>query len=531
MNDNTVDVAIVGGGLAGLTLALQLKQKRPETSIAVFESRKHPVPEAAHKVGESTVEVGAHYFSRVLGLQDHLKDRQLPKLGLRYFFSHGDNSDIAERVELGGNVYLPTPSYQIDRGRFENFLGEEVVKHDVLFMTGMPMNSLTLDHEAGHTVTVRSGKKSEMTWAARWVIDATGRAETVKSMLDLKQKIQHQGNSAWFRIADKVRIDDWSDHAGWKEQGGGESSRWLSTNHLMGPGYWVWLIPLASGSTSIGLVADPALHPFEEYDDLDKLWKWFDRHEPQCAERLRPYRDRIQDFYAIEKYSYSATKVFSSERWCLTGEAGVFIDPFYSPGSDFIGLANTFITELVTSELMGENVSMKARWFNDVFFLFFKNNLALYEQQYPLFGNALVMSYKIIWDFSYYWAIPAYVFFKDRLCDLEMYGKCRGLFERAGDVNRSMQDQLRSWSGQNGRHLKPGFVDLPGIPFMRDLNSNLRDHGAAVDIQEQLTRHVSFLEKLAACIEGRMKSDDRDLSTDELIPTDEGSRLSECLRA
>ncbi len=32
--------------------------------------------------------------------------------------------------------------------------------------------------------------------------------------------------------------------------------RWLSTNHLCGPGYWVWLIPLASGSHSVGIVAD-----------------------------------------------------------------------------------------------------------------------------------------------------------------------------------------------------------------------------------------------------------------------------------
>src|SRR5262249_4086956 len=81
------DVAIVGGGLAGLTLALQLKKARPATSILVIEKQKHPVPEAAHKVGESTVEIGARYLRDILGLREHLETQQLIKYSLRFFFS------------------------------------------------------------------------------------------------------------------------------------------------------------------------------------------------------------------------------------------------------------------------------------------------------------------------------------------------------------------------------------------------------------------------------------------------------------
>ena len=66
------DVVIAGGGLAGLTLALQLKARFADLDILVLERRTHPVPEAAHKVGESSVEIGAHYFSEVLGLKAHL---------------------------------------------------------------------------------------------------------------------------------------------------------------------------------------------------------------------------------------------------------------------------------------------------------------------------------------------------------------------------------------------------------------------------------------------------------------------------
>ena len=66
--------------------------------------------------------------------------------------------------------------------------------------------------------------------------------------------------------------------------------RWLSTNHLMGRGYWVWLIPLGSGSTSIGIVADDDLHPYSRINRYERALEWLREFEPQCAavvEQLR----------------------------------------------------------------------------------------------------------------------------------------------------------------------------------------------------------------------------------------------------
>ena len=61
------DVAILGGGLAGLAGSLQIKLARPQTSVFVADSRPGDAPEAAFKVGESTVEVSSRYLRDVLG--------------------------------------------------------------------------------------------------------------------------------------------------------------------------------------------------------------------------------------------------------------------------------------------------------------------------------------------------------------------------------------------------------------------------------------------------------------------------------
>ena len=84
------DVAIAGGGLAGLTLALQLRRRANAEGLAplrivVIERTQRPLPTACHKVGESSIEVGSHYLDTVVGLREYLDQNHLKKNGLRFF--------------------------------------------------------------------------------------------------------------------------------------------------------------------------------------------------------------------------------------------------------------------------------------------------------------------------------------------------------------------------------------------------------------------------------------------------------------
>ena len=104
----------------------------------------------------------------------------------------------------------------------------------------------------------------------RWVVDASGRAAVLKRRFGLGVEVNHHCNAAWFRIGRRIEIDDWGSSDEWRSRVP-SGTRWQSTNHLMGPGYWFWVIPLAGDSTSFGLVADPDLVPFEEMRRFEPL--------------------------------------------------------------------------------------------------------------------------------------------------------------------------------------------------------------------------------------------------------------------
>ena len=113
--ESRFDVVIAGGGLAGLTLARQLHLEAPTCACWCARSGTHPVPEAAFKVGESSVEIGAHYFRKVIGLEPLLRRDHLPKLGLRYFFPYGQqpryrHARRARRRRLPARAVVPARS-------------------------------------------------------------------------------------------------------------------------------------------------------------------------------------------------------------------------------------------------------------------------------------------------------------------------------------------------------------------------------------------------------------------------------------
>lgn len=492
----TYDVVIPGGGLAGQTLARQLKRARPSLRVAVLEKHAFPVPEAAFKVGESTVEIGAHYYRDVLGLKDHLERAQLPKLGLRYFFPAGDNRDLAPRVEVGGTFFPDVGSHQLDRGRFENYLAAENAAIGVDVLDGCRVEDVSL---ADRAVTYERGGERR-TIRGRWIVDASGRAGLIRRQLGLGHPVTHDTNASWWRYSERLAIDDWSDVPAWRTRVP-TGERWLSTNHLMGRGYWVWFIPLGSGSTSVGIVADAKLHPFSRINRFEPALDWLREYEPQAAAVCEAKRHLLQDFRALKRYAYGCRQVYSHDRWALTGEAGLFTDPFYSPGSDFIGIGNTFITDLVFRDLDGEDISLRVDRYNQIFLDLFGAFLQLFDGQYPIMGNAQAMTAKIVWDNASYWGFNALLFFNRKYVDLAFMARISVLFRRFQVLHHRMQAFVRQWDDMDQREWRDAHVNLLSITFMYELQSGLAAPHSDATLAAQLERNMSVLEALASAIE------------------------------
>jgi hypothetical protein len=349
------------------------------------------------------------------------------------------------------------------------------------------------------------------------VVDASGRAGLLKRKLALGKKCGHQANAVWWRYDRHIKIDQWSSDRAWQAQNNDLGQRWLSTVHFMGAGYWVWFIPLSSGSHSVGIVADGKLHPFATMSSYGKAMDWLSKHEPQCAEKLAGRDGQVQDFLGLRDFSYSCQQVYSADRWALAGEAGAFLDPFYSPGSDYIGMGNTFIAELVRRDLDGLPIATHAAFFDRLYFTFFENHLTLYEDMMPLFGDAKVMALKIVWDFAYYWAVPASFFFHRRLTDLMAFAGARATLDHSGALNREIQQLFRAWHRSSG-DIACTFIDIPAIPFMHALNRGLQDRLDEVQFRDRLQDNLALLDRLAGEILAFAKLDDPSLSLASLRP-------------
>ena len=492
------DVAILGGGLAGLTLALQLRQRNPKLSVTVLERRAHPVREAAHKVGESTVEIGAHYFADVLGLREHLEAEQVRKYGLRYFFTDRQY-DVHACSEMGVSRLLPTPSWQLDRGRFENFLGDRAREAGVRFLDEAVVRTLELSEtDAPHAVQFdHAGTRHSL--QARFVVDASGRAGLIKRKLDLAMPNDHDANAVWWRIDGQTDLDLWSDDPHWRQRFA-PARRVDSTNHMCGPGYWFWLIPLASGSHSLGIVCDAKMHPLETMNTHDKAMEWLRVHQPRVHAALSKPEYALQDFLFLRHFSYGCKQVYSRHRWALTGEAGLFLDPFYSPGSDFIAISNTYVCELVEMDQAGTRIGPHAEIFQQLYFSFYESTLTLYQDQYPIFGHPQVMPVKVLWDYAFYWALLAPLFFSRRQADLSMLSRLKPAFVEGRDLNLAMQRLMREWGTRDhAPELREARAfDQFEVEWCREMNGALTDVLDDAAYIARTQRWVAGMRQLAA---------------------------------
>lgn len=308
-----VDVAVIGGGPAGATLATLCARNGLE--VALYERERAP----RYRVGESLLPATPRRIVPLLGAADEMAQADfVVKPGGT--FSWGDRPDDPWDLIFAGHTAL-----NVDRQRFDAILLANARAKGVAVHEGEAVRSVGEgDAEQGRVVEVEAldtGARRRV--QARYVANASG------------QRLDLSGLRArtWSRIFSRVAVWGYWDGAGRLDPplDGNVFFETLETAH--GPA-WVWFIPLSDILTSVGVVAPRGCARALGKNRRTMLSAWLAQC-PRTAALLAEARpSSVPPYHEVRlcaDYSY-AGDAFWAPGVVQVGDAACFVDPMLSSG-------------------------------------------------------------------------------------------------------------------------------------------------------------------------------------------------------
>ena len=403
------DVVVIGGALSGSATATLLLRKNPGIRILIVDKSE----KLGRRVGEATVEVSGYFLGRVLGLTQYLNEAHISKQGLRFWFANDKVTSLDQASEVGPRYLARLPSYQIDRATLDEEVLRRAVQSGANVLRPATISNIHLVPGGMQTMEIKQGDEKRAL-SARWIVDASGLAAVLARKEGWWQpNSDHPTASAWSRWKG---IKDWDGreftekYPDWSAAHYG--TRGTATNHIIGDGWWSWWIPLKGGDVSVGVVFDQRLVDFPQDGSNigDRLKTFLTRH-PVARELLEGAEYVADDLNWRKNLAYFST-TFAGDGFTLVGDAAAFMDPFYSPGMDWISFTASRAADTITRHRAGEPAAglienhnrdltvCHTRWFD-----------ALYRDKYQYIGEFDLLNLAFRLDLSlYYWGVVEPVF-------------------------------------------------------------------------------------------------------------------------
>ncbi len=311
------DVAIVGGGPGGTTVASFLKRYSPQLDVVIIEKERFlpPTSKVLHEMG-AWDKIEAAGFPIKLGASYTWGKTTEP-----WVFGFIPVSEIGSTDRPGKyEGWRQKVAFQVDRSIYDSILLEHAKSLGVRVV--QPARVVKVHRDAGSNVdsriqaiTLEDGTQAR----ARYYVDASGNAAVLRRQLGIEVEAPS--------LLKNVAFWDY-----WTAPGLNERLLEHGTMRVMIRSVsfgWIWYIVLSNDRTSVGLVCNAEYYKASGKSP-EQLYRQALAEESSIAELLKSATSS-GSVEGTTDWSYVASRTYG-ENWFLVGESLGFADPILAAG-------------------------------------------------------------------------------------------------------------------------------------------------------------------------------------------------------
>ena len=316
MTTTRSDVLIVGGGPAGSTIGALLAHRG--VNVVVVEKDTHP----RFHIGESLLPLNVPLFED-LGVKEAIDRVGMTKYGAEFVSPWHDHTTTLDFAQAWDKSLFY--AYQVRRSEFDRILWDNAAAKGAGLIEGCRISQVEFPPEGGVVATGQDGTGQPRRFEAKFLVDASGRDTLLAGRLAIKQRNRRHGSAAVFaHFTGARRLPGKAE--------GNISIFWFDHG-------WFWFIPLADGTTSVGVVCPPDFMKTRK-TDVTTFMRSLIAQSPALSERLADAQ-MTGPATATGNYSYRA-KQMSGRNFIMLGDAYAFIDPVFSTGV-YLAMKSAFL--------------------------------------------------------------------------------------------------------------------------------------------------------------------------------------------
>jgi flavin-dependent dehydrogenase len=328
---------VIGAGPAGsVAAALLLQQGR---RVLVLEREQFP----RFSIGESLLPQSMEYLEQASMLAAVQQAGFQLKNGASFVrreqfteFNFGD------KFSSGWST-----TYQVERARFDHLLALEAERQGAEVRYRHQVTAVDLNGVRPR-VTVQDSKSEVYSVDADFILDASGFGRVLPRLLQLETPSRFPVRGSIFtHIDDGIAPTEF------------DRNKIRITVHPSNDDVWYWVIPFATGRSSIGVVAETNFLARYEGSETERLQVLI-HDEPSLRRLLRNAR---WDTPARQIAGYAANvKSLWGRGYALLGNAGEFLDPIFSSGVTIAFKSASLAAAALGRLFAGESVDWDAEF-------------------------------------------------------------------------------------------------------------------------------------------------------------------------